>query len=435
MKFRLIEEKKIKNMADVVNTLLNNFEKMTENEILDLSQEGIINTVESNSPLFISPSGKIIDVKKLTGLSNPMHLDFVYDLLYYLLTEIDKEIKMEDITDSAENIEAEELEYLTDKGWIRLNTGTSSIEKRFYCVLPYRDAIKPTERQYDILKEFIEYGQERNKEQLLIYYGDSAKWYNLQNEEAQDIISEIKRYYAGFNESKENKMKFKLVESQQETDSEGNPLSPEQIEFFKNSKVRDKQGRLLVCYHGTDAEFNEFKKEFIGTKSSASYTTGAYRGATGGFFFSNDSDFAHTFGSIIHKYYLNLTHPFILSDEGWGDACTQTDIRRGDIQRECNISHSDGAMIVSTDEELINGDYDRVIIAFHPNQIKSITNKNPTNSNNINENNLNEVYPNKGESKKDFIARFMSVTKDEYPDIKQRYAVANAYWSRKDKKK
>jgi hypothetical protein len=45
---------------------------------------------------------------------------------------------------------------------------------------------------------------------------------------------------------------------------------------------------------------------------------------------------------------------------------------------------------------------------------------------------ITEVYPNKGESKKDFISRFMSVTKDEYPDRKQRYAVALSYWDRKD---
>lgn len=48
---------------------------------------------------------------------------------------------------------------------------------------------------------------------------------------------------------------------------------------------------------------------------------------------------------------------------------------------------------------------------------------------------LKEVYPNKGESKKDFISRFMSITKDEYPDVKQRYAVANSYWERRNKKK
>lgn len=51
-----------------------------------------------------------------------------------------------------------------------------------------------------------------------------------------------------------------------------------------------------------------------------------------------------------------------------------------------------------------------------------------------NENQINEVYPNKGESKEDFIDRFMSVTKDEYPDSKQRFAVANSYWDRREKK-
>lgn len=48
---------------------------------------------------------------------------------------------------------------------------------------------------------------------------------------------------------------------------------------------------------------------------------------------------------------------------------------------------------------------------------------------------LDEIYPNEGESKKDFISRFMSVTKDEYPDVKQRYAVANSYWDRRNKKR
>ena len=46
---------------------------------------------------------------------------------------------------------------------------------------------------------------------------------------------------------------------------------------------------------------------------------------------------------------------------------------------------------------------------------------------------LNEVYPNKGESKSDFINRFMRVTAKEYPDVKQRYAVAHSYWDRRNK--
>lgn len=46
---------------------------------------------------------------------------------------------------------------------------------------------------------------------------------------------------------------------------------------------------------------------------------------------------------------------------------------------------------------------------------------------------INDVTPNAGESKEDFIARFMKETKNEYPDIKQRLAVAYSYWKNKGK--
>lgn len=45
---------------------------------------------------------------------------------------------------------------------------------------------------------------------------------------------------------------------------------------------------------------------------------------------------------------------------------------------------------------------------------------------------LNEVYPQKGETKSDFINRFMRATAREYPDVKQRYAVAQSYWNRRN---
>lgn len=48
---------------------------------------------------------------------------------------------------------------------------------------------------------------------------------------------------------------------------------------------------------------------------------------------------------------------------------------------------------------------------------------------------IKDVNPKEGESKRAFIARFMSETKGEYPDRKQRYAVANSYWDKKDEKK
>lgn len=47
---------------------------------------------------------------------------------------------------------------------------------------------------------------------------------------------------------------------------------------------------------------------------------------------------------------------------------------------------------------------------------------------------VHDVNPKENESKKDFIARFMKETKSEYPDTKQRYAVALSYWENKTKK-
>ena len=41
---------------------------------------------------------------------------------------------------------------------------------------------------------------------------------------------------------------------------------------------------------------------------------------------------------------------------------------------------------------------------------------------------VKDVKPRKGEKKEDFISRFMSETKEEYPDQKQRLAVAYSYW-------
>lgn len=43
-------------------------------------------------------------------------------------------------------------------------------------------------------------------------------------------------------------MKFRLIEN---TDNENNELTPEQEKFFRNSKVRNSSGDLLVCYRGT----------------------------------------------------------------------------------------------------------------------------------------------------------------------------------------
>ena len=52
------------------------------------------------------------------------------------------------------------------------------------------------------------------------------------------------------------------------TDSEGRKLSKKQLEFFKDSKVVDKDGNLLVVYHGTKSDFTIFDKSKGGESNS-----------------------------------------------------------------------------------------------------------------------------------------------------------------------
>jgi len=46
-------------------------------------------------------------------------------------------------------------------------------------------------------------------------------------------------------------------------DSDGVLLTEEQAEYFKDSKIRDENGNLLVLYHGSKADATVFKEEFI----------------------------------------------------------------------------------------------------------------------------------------------------------------------------
>lgn len=54
-----------------------------------------------------------------------------------------------------------------------------------------------------------------------------------------------------------------------ERDSAGRELSAEQAEYFKDSKVRDKDGNLLVLYHGTGMEW--YSEEYFGETGEDDY--------------------------------------------------------------------------------------------------------------------------------------------------------------------
>jgi hypothetical protein len=91
-----------------------------------------------------------------------------------------------------------------------------------------------------------------------------------------------------------------------ERDSVGNELSKEQAEFFKDSKVRDKDGNLLVMYHGTssDVKFTVFeRRKMVNGKNFGD-----------GFYFTEDENAAYSWGSKnVYEVYVDIKNPYIAS--------------------------------------------------------------------------------------------------------------------------
>jgi len=90
-------------------------------------------------------------------------------------------------------------------------------------------------------------------------------------------------------------------------DSTGAELTKEQQEYFKDSKVVDKDGNIKVVYHGSPAKFTKFSYEFIGS-------TGSAEGR--GFYFTDKKSMAEGYqrdGGQIMEGYLNIAKPLSLT--------------------------------------------------------------------------------------------------------------------------
>lgn len=164
-------------------------------------------------------------------------------------------------------------------------------------------------------------------------------------------------------------------------DSTGKTLTDEQQKFFKDSKVRDKDGNLLVVYHGTGSDFTVFDKSRVGENypvgiSDLGFYFTPYREDAVGYASNATSDRS---GRRVMASYLNLKNPLIVEDEGWGSAASQADIRHSDLMRWAKDGGHDGIIVRSTDEIMDDdGTADAIYIAFNSNQIKDVTNENPT---------------------------------------------------------
>lgn len=187
------------------------------------------------------------------------------------------------------------------------------------------------------------------------------------------------------------------------TDSEGNTLSTEQQEFFKDSKVRDENGNLKLMYRGDSEVFYTFDRK----KSKQSNLYGR------GFYFTDSESHAGTYGNA-QKYYLNITNPintkqrtitkaqfkkflktvadnedYSIENYGTYDVekiLSSTFTDKSDFALLQDVSATAIGDLVEAIELFneINGtDFDGIIlptetVVFNSNQIKQITNKKPT---------------------------------------------------------
>lgn len=162
-------------------------------------------------------------------------------------------------------------------------------------------------------------------------------------------------------------------------DSLGNELSEQQVEYFKDSQVRDEDGKLLVMYHGTDAyeNFTVFKKGKSG-----------YLGP--GIYLSSSKAYANRYASKngydgrVYTSYVNITNPLIVTSDNPAIEILGERVAR---RREEKNSYATTWITNSDIKKLQAKGYDGIIWKYgntvevsvwEPNQIKNTDNKTPT---------------------------------------------------------
>lgn len=252
----------------------------------------------------------------------------------------------------------------------------------------------PTSEQYATIKKFIR--QYAKEEYFSVDFTDE-RGYTIGSYEYEDnisaerIVNDIK-YYFEHGETREqsdvSRFHFEMK------DSEGNELSPEQVKFFKNSKVRNENGNLTVVYHGTrKADFTVFNRNFN--------------------FFTDSKETADSYAPNGEKFqgYLDIKKPFIIDAKGekWSKVPIDSETKNL-LDRYGSSSFKEEGKWRSTPADIVYAimdgidegefDYDGVIvknvddtgsyfkeksnvvandyIAFNSNQFKNLDNKAPT---------------------------------------------------------
>ena len=229
---------------------------------------------------------------------------------------------------------------------------------------------------------------------------------------------------------KDNGIRAEKTSNTTEYDNQGNKLTKAQRDFFKDSKVRDENGNLLVMYHGTEANVG-----LAGDYWFAIFDidrAGSHGNMLGdGFYFTSNKQhaeqYAHTKGHI-YETYLDIKRPLELQHFSTGDLVYT--IRNINPYIEADIYKRDGSIDgYKVRKYLKDNGYDGIhsgntYVVFDSNQIKNITNSSPTSNPDIRyektSNTTSKPYDARIEEKKGFVEH---INKDNY--LKQLMEVDN----------
>lgn len=181
---------------------------------------------------------------------------------------------------------------------------------------------------------------------------DSVGVYYLDKNRASNLISDPRVQFPSISE------KTGLIHSIFDAGGSVKQKNLEQTEtrqfkrWFKDSKVVDEDGKPLIVYHGSDADFNAFDM----TKGRANMDI---QGA----FFSPWDDDAAGYGGNVRAFYLSIKNP---ADEGTAYKA----LNRFKGQNEAGVKAREYLESLGYDGVNNGGEE---YIAFHPEQIKSAT--------------------------------------------------------------
>ena len=176
--------------------------------------------------------------------------------------------------------------------------------------------------------------------------------------------------------------KFSISEN---TDSKGRELSAEQRKFFRDTKITDSDGKLMVLYHGTTAygEITKFRRGKSGWLGPGIYLA------------SSESDakrYANAMGEgngKIYEMYANVQNPLVVTNGNPVPDILFAAYGRDNIYRNRSAKQgNDTKIITSADiKKLQSKGYDGIrwdfagtteVSVFSPEQIKRVDNLNPT---------------------------------------------------------